>query len=201
MPSHGHGPHEVSAEARKAGHEVGDVRLGTMIRYGIGLTALAVVSCFLAWLLFRALSDDASRTSARPTAIQLLNQDQPPPAPRLQVDPLKNWLTFKAEQDSLLSSYGWVDKAQGKVRLPIDRALEIMVGRDWPHRPGEYRQTGVSTQHPLPGKSHGPNGEREAALTGTSEHHPAAPSEGSGHAAPTGSVPVEPAPAGAGGHR
>lgn len=153
MHSHGPKPHEISPETRKAGHELGDVPLGTFIRYGIGLAVLAAVSFGVTWVTFKGLGDYESRRSARPTPIQSANLGQLPPNPRLQLNPLRDWLVFKAEQDSVVGSYGWVDKGQGRVRLPVDVAIEIMAGRNWPHRPGEYKPTGVSSGAPvgLPG--------------------------------------------------
>lgn len=185
MHSHGHGNREVSAEARKAGHEVDDVRLGTMVRFGIGLTVLTIVSCLAAWLLFKALGNYESRVSARPTPIQAANSDRQPPNPRLQVEPLKDWLVFKAEQDSVVASYGWVDKVQGKVRLPVDVALDILATRPWPHRPGSYRPTGVSTQSPLGSETHG------SPMHGTPTH--GGESGDAGHATP-GAGAHEPVP-------
>ncbi len=36
-------------------------------------------------------------------------------------------VSFDAEQRALLESYGWVDPRRGAVRIPIDRAIEIVV--------------------------------------------------------------------------
>lgn len=33
----------------------------------------------------------------------------------------------KAQQLELLNSYGWVDREQGVVRIPIDRAMELVI--------------------------------------------------------------------------
>ena len=34
---------------------------------------------------------------------------------------------YKAAEDSILTSYGWVDSTAGVVRIPIDRAMDLMV--------------------------------------------------------------------------
>ncbi len=34
---------------------------------------------------------------------------------------------YRAEQDALLTSYGWVSEADGVVQIPIDRAMELIV--------------------------------------------------------------------------
>lgn len=33
----------------------------------------------------------------------------------------------RAQQLELLNSYGWVDREQGVVRIPIDRAMELLI--------------------------------------------------------------------------
>jgi hypothetical protein len=54
--------------------------------------------------------------------------------PTLQADPAVAMRRFRKEQQAILSSYGWVDKAQGVVRLPIDVAMDLAIQRGiYPH--------------------------------------------------------------------
>lgn len=55
-----------------------------------------------------------------------------PPEPRLQVDPTQDLRAMRAEEDTRLASYGWVDKEAGVVRMPIARAMELLVERGLP---------------------------------------------------------------------
>ncbi|HEU5179420.1 MAG TPA: hypothetical protein VFW45_01405 [Candidatus Polarisedimenticolia bacterium] len=48
-----------------------------------------------------------------------------PPEPRLQNTPFDELRRMRADEDAALSSYGWVDKPAGIVRLPIDKALDM----------------------------------------------------------------------------
>jgi hypothetical protein len=57
-----------------------------------------------------------------------------PPAPRLQVDPAVDLNQVRESQNEMLNSYGWADKATGKVRVPIDRAMELLIERKLPVR-------------------------------------------------------------------
>ena len=60
------------------------------------------------------------------------NQPPPPqdfPAPDLQTDPRGDLARFLAEQRQGLEGYGWVDRARGLVRIPVQRAMEIQAGR------------------------------------------------------------------------
>ncbi|MCB2198684.1 hypothetical protein KQI63_04720 [bacterium] len=42
-----------------------------------------------------------------------------------QVDPRLD--QYRAAEDSILTSYGWVDSTNGIARIPIDRAMDLMV--------------------------------------------------------------------------
>jgi len=55
-----------------------------------------------------------------------------PPEPRLQIEPTAEIDTLRAIADTRLSSYGWVDRQNGIVRLPLDRAMALTAERGLP---------------------------------------------------------------------
>lgn len=55
-----------------------------------------------------------------------------PPGPRLQTRPELDLAAFRAQEDSILESYAWVDKEQGVVRIPISQAMRLVVERGLP---------------------------------------------------------------------
>jgi hypothetical protein len=57
-----------------------------------------------------------------------------PPAPNLQKQPFKDVYMLRQNEAEKLSTYGWVDKDGGVTRIPIDRAMEIMLQRGFPAR-------------------------------------------------------------------
>ncbi len=62
-----------------------------------------------------------------------------PPEPRLQAYPLREIAEHRAAIDARATSYDWVDRERGRVRLPLDRALELVAERglpDWPELEG-----------------------------------------------------------------
>jgi hypothetical protein len=59
-----------------------------------------------------------------------------PPQPRLQTQPFRDIYLLRQHEAEQLASYGWVDKATGVTRLPIDRAMDLTVERSTPARPG-----------------------------------------------------------------
>ena len=48
------------------------------------------------------------------------------PFPREQPDPKLDLKAQRAREDVELNSYGWVDRTSGIVRIPIDRAIELL---------------------------------------------------------------------------
>jgi hypothetical protein len=63
------------------------------------------------------------------------------PEPRLEVDERTQLNGFILDQERQLSSYSYVDQQTGVVRIPIERAMQLVAQRGLPVRPS---QTSVS---------------------------------------------------------
>jgi len=57
------------------------------------------------------------------------------PQPRLEENERTDLRQFIEDQDQKLATYDWVDKDKGTVRIPIDRAMELIVQRGLPVHP------------------------------------------------------------------
>ncbi len=57
------------------------------------------------------------------------------PNPRLETDERGQLGSLLLNQDNILYSYGWVDERAGIVRIPIDRAMDLLVQRGLPVLP------------------------------------------------------------------
>jgi hypothetical protein len=152
-PDSGHEPEEVDASK---GFEQSDVRVTGIIVF---LTALAIfvavtgVLCYGIGKIINAHMDrqDGPNTKWTTTADirQLGNLANNPvmqnkvaqltqqfPTPRLQLDDgYQEIADLHAKEDLLLNNYSWVDKSQGKVRIPIDQAIELLAKRGLPVAP------------------------------------------------------------------
>jgi hypothetical protein len=62
------------------------------------------------------------------------------PQPRLETHETVEIDAFRLQEAQTLHSYGWVDEQAGVVRIPIDRAMELLAQRGLPTRP----QAGVA---------------------------------------------------------
>jgi hypothetical protein len=54
------------------------------------------------------------------------------PAPRLEVKAGASLAELRAAEDVDLNSYGWIDRNAGTVRIPIKRAMELVLQRGLP---------------------------------------------------------------------
>jgi hypothetical protein len=54
--------------------------------------------------------------------------------PHLQLTPPEDLQKFRAREESELNSYGWLDRTAGVVRIPIARAMELVLERGLPVR-------------------------------------------------------------------
>ncbi len=54
------------------------------------------------------------------------------PPPRLEVKPGASLAELRAAEDLDLNSYGWIDRNAGTVRVPIDRAMQVILERGLP---------------------------------------------------------------------
>jgi hypothetical protein len=54
------------------------------------------------------------------------------PGPRLQINPNQEFADFRHAEDKRLSTYAWSDREHTRVRLPIDRAMSVILEQGLP---------------------------------------------------------------------
>jgi hypothetical protein len=112
--------------------EATDANTRAITSFGIGLAFVIVVSQLLLWWLFDTLAGKEARLS--PPVPALIRSQAPalPPEPRLQASPRLDLQKMLQDEDAVLDHYGWVDPDRGIVRLPVQRALEIVAEKGLP---------------------------------------------------------------------
>ena len=114
-------------------HEERDVRLRPIIVAGVSLALLAGLTLLAMWQLFDYFDARRARVDVLPP---LFEARQLPPEPRLQVSPQQAMREMRAAEMAHLHSYGWVDREAGIVRIPIERAIELLAERGLPNDRG-----------------------------------------------------------------
>lgn len=133
------------------------VEIGTIYKFGIGLTVIVVVSQLLMYWMMVAgsASVDASNPPRVYPLAEAAQETRRPPSPRLQEgvtsdnggrlllpeevpgrslgvrEALK---ALRDEEDQLLTGYGWVDRNNQIVRIPIADAMKLTLQRGLPSR-------------------------------------------------------------------
>src|SRR5438093_12706441 len=87
-----------------------DVNVRAVTKIGIGITGGVVVVAFLMWFLFDQFAARATRQSAQPEPMAASNPRKAPPEPSLQRYPVMELQTFRADEDAVPKTYGWIDE-------------------------------------------------------------------------------------------
>lgn len=112
----------------RGGHERRDVTFKPLVIAAVVLVVALVVAVFGMERLFDYLAAREARRS-EPASPLAASRRQAPPEPRLQTAPIEDLLKLRAHEESVLDTYGWVDREGGVVRIPIERAMELTLER------------------------------------------------------------------------
>ena len=148
-------PAKDQQNQQKGGHETRDINLRALTWTAIGLVVAAIAMYVTVGGLFNLFKrqDTSGGVPSRITTLGRL-----PSPPRLQINPAYDLQQFRDAESAKLNSYGWIDKSAGVVRIPIDRAMDLLAQRGLPARgnrneiggqtPLQMRQEKAEASHP-----------------------------------------------------
>ncbi len=128
--------HKESLERK---HEVTDANARRVVITGIALLGIMLVGLLVSWGVFVFAKKQSHNPEAPAELFSDVSALQPPPRPWLQANPADTLHMIRRAEDSVLTSYGWIDKEHGIVRIPIDRAIELVAERGLPVRREEIQ--------------------------------------------------------------
>ena len=140
----------IDGHNEKAGFEQEDLSAKPILIFLLAL----IVGCLLVALILRGMYSylDAYQNRHEPVQSPLVQPTTADtrvvepgtimkfPEPRLEGTETTEINAFRQQEAQTLHSYGWVDQQAGVVRIPIDRAMELLAQRGLPTRP----QAGVA---------------------------------------------------------
>lgn len=94
--------------------------------FAVGLAALVLVSAFLMWAFSAYLRDRLVAADPPPPALPEARRPHTPPGPRLQTEFTSDVERLRQTEEVLLTGYAWVDRGAGRVRVPVERAMELV---------------------------------------------------------------------------
>jgi hypothetical protein len=159
-------------------HELSDADPSPILKF---LAFLVIVTTAIAWLVvffynYLERREAAEKTGRYPMSLTGVERPVPPP-PRLQTYPFEDIKQLRQQEKPLLGTYQWIDQNAGIVRIPVERAMDLLAERGLP-----YRKSGQSSAAPPPGT--GPSGGTGA---GAAQGASGASAPSSGSQTPTGS--------------
>jgi hypothetical protein len=109
------------------GYEKSDVRakwIGGVVAF---LIFGAIALHFILGVQLRILGRSPPTRDAWSSPNRPLHPEVPSNAPRLQISAPADLADFRAREDNELNTYGWINKTQGVVRIPIQEAMNLIV--------------------------------------------------------------------------
>jgi hypothetical protein len=117
-------PHDLPSTT--GGHERRDVAIRPVVASVAALGAVILVTVFSMRAL---LTSYDARPGAEAPQLAAEYRRTEPPAPRLQARPVVDLQALHQAEDQLLHGYAWVDRQAGTVRIPIERAMQLLAER------------------------------------------------------------------------
>ncbi len=114
-------------------HEPNAVSVSGVVKFLVWLSAAITVVALAMWGLLRYF--DARKAREAPPPAPLATGVRLPPEPRLQgapggpASPMEEIMRLRQQEDQTLSSYGWIDRRNGVVRIPIEQAKRLILQR------------------------------------------------------------------------
>lgn len=152
-------PHDAEYGPTPPGAHYEHTDIDTSVGYKFALwlfvaMLIAVGIVYGTFWFFESQSQAADAAAQKyPLAV---GQQRNPPAPNLQMQPFKDIYVLHEGEAQKLGSYGWVDKDGGVVRVPIDRAMELLLQRGLPARADGGDGRNLVTQDSSSGRTTAP---------------------------------------------
>ncbi|PWU17563.1 MAG: hypothetical protein C5B50_11085 [Verrucomicrobia bacterium] len=128
-------------------HERTDARVGWVFATALLVAVIVLVSQFMLKGYLTLLKNKPAPSDLwRPVARPLVGGPTNPPYPVLQVSAPMDLDLFRAREEAELHTYGWINRTSGIVRVPIDRAMDLVLQEGLPTR----SQSGADQPGPSP---------------------------------------------------
>ncbi|HLK20180.1 MAG TPA: hypothetical protein VKT81_14585 [Bryobacteraceae bacterium] len=119
--------HSAHSTPNGVGHETREIS----VRFIVVSLLILLAGTFLVAILVIGIFKFFSQTY-QPNELAKQSVQQIPPQPRIEVEPFQQLIDVHAREEHVLNSYAWVDKSQGIVRIPIDKAIDAIAAKGLP---------------------------------------------------------------------
>ena len=122
-----------------ATYEHSDAHVWIIAKFIFWLAVTAVLTHIGLGFMYQMMIEQGARREEGEIQYPLAagRQNELPPVPRLQQSPSNEIYDYRREQGDLLNRYGWQNREQGTVHIPISEAMRLTVERGLPSRPAD----------------------------------------------------------------
>lgn len=111
-------------------HESTDVNLRALALFGVAMIVGAAVLHIVLWGVYSRFEAE-ERLGENPQP-RFVERGGDPDVPVLQPDPHEDLVRLREDEREVIDGYGWVDRGAGIVRIPVDRAIDLVAERGLP---------------------------------------------------------------------
>ena len=145
---------EYGATPPGAKYEHTDIDTSVGYKFALWLVVAMAISVAIVYGTFFFFEGQTQKADAVAQKYPLaVGQTKTPPLPNLQTQPFKDVYLLRKGEAEKLESYGWVDQQNGVTRIPIDRAMEVLLQRGLPARADGGNGLNVVTQDSSAGRT------------------------------------------------
>ena len=132
MSEHNHDPAD-EGHSESTAYETRDIKVRPLAAFMVGLTVVTVFCFLIVLYLFRLFSAQHAVDNAPSGAVPAAQAVSAPvdeqlrwPEPRVQSRPADDLKSLRTQEEQALTTYAWVDRANGIVRVPVDVAMKLV---------------------------------------------------------------------------
>jgi hypothetical protein len=129
--------HHQTPEGAGPGYETRDTDPRAVIGFGVGMVVAIIVVQLVLLAVYKVLEREPG----------------PEPAKRAPIDLYEQLAGLRKSEDETLTSYGWVDRKAGVVRIPIERALDLVAERGVPKGKGPRTLAEMNSHAGIPAQA------------------------------------------------
>jgi hypothetical protein len=112
----------------RPGFEQSDVNVVAVGKFGIALLLMTILAMALLVGVFNYFKTQEGGEAITVDPVKVF------PEPQLEKTPIPDLKAVREAEDQVLNSYGWVDQQKGVVRIPIAKAMDMVVAKGLPVR-------------------------------------------------------------------
>lgn len=91
------------------------------------LSVAGIIGCFLVFAIVLYVAGIPGRTSGGTVPVKMTDEERFAANLLTPAERAQRLSELRIKEDHALTSYQWIDKEKGTVRLPIERAMELVV--------------------------------------------------------------------------